>query len=282
MPTMIRRLVVGLLVVLVTACGAGGKGPSLAVGATADPESVLLAQVYAAALRSYGTAARVDVSEDPLGAMDSGAVSVVPGFTGRFLQRFAPGSAARSDSQVYRAMVGALPEGVGAGDYATAAEDKPALSVTDATARAWGSRDLTALVRHCDGLRVGAVRGVRGLPGAVGTCTLPPVREFADEATMFAALRGGEITAAWTATAATGVPAEVVVLADRKPALIQAQNVVPLFRRNELGDLQVRAINEVAGVLDTEALVDMRRQVAAGADPQAAAEGWLSAHPLGR
>ena len=99
---------------------------------------------------------------------------------------------------------------------------------------------------------------------------------------MFAALHGGEITAAWTATAATGVPAEVVVLADRKPALIQAQNVVPLFRRNEHGDLQVRAINEVAGVLDTEALVDMRRQVAAGADPQAAAEGWLSAHPLGR
>jgi hypothetical protein len=84
------------------------------VGATADPERCPLAQVYAAALRSYGTAARVDVSEDPLGAMDSGAVSVVPGFTGRFLQRFAPGSAARSDSQVYRAMVGALPEGVGA------------------------------------------------------------------------------------------------------------------------------------------------------------------------
>ena len=99
---------------------------------------------------------------------------------------------------------------------------------------------------------------------------------------MFAALRAGEITAAWTGTADTSVPPDLIVLADRKPALIQAENVVPLFRRNELGDRQIRAINEVAGVLDTEALVTMRRQVAAGADPQSVAEAWLSAHPLGR
>lgn len=279
---MIRRLAAVLLAVLVVACGDPAPGPSLAVGTTADPKTTLLAHVYAAALRSYGTAAHVETSDDPLAALDSGAVSVVPGFTGRLLQRFAPGSAARSDSQVYRAMVGVLPEGVGAGDYTTAAEDKPALTVTDVTAGAWGSRDLTALVRHCTGLRVGAVTGARGLPGAVGSCTLPPVREFPDEATMFAALRSGEITAGWTGTADTGVPAELVVLADGKPALIRAENVVPLFRRNELDDRQVRAINEVAGVLDTEALVDMRRQVAAGADPRSVAEGWLAGHPLGR
>jgi hypothetical protein len=38
----------------------------------------------------------------------------------------------------------------------------------------------------------------------------------------------------------------------------------------------------VAGVLDTAALVEMRRQVIAGADPQAVADGWLGEHPLGR
>jgi hypothetical protein len=38
----------------------------------------------------------------------------------------------------------------------------------------------------------------------------------------------------------------------------------------------------VAGVLDTAALVEMRRQVRAGADPQAVAGGWLAEHPLGR
>jgi glycine betaine/choline ABC-type transport system substrate-binding protein len=72
------------------------------------------------------------------------------------------------------------------------------------------------------------------------------------------------------------------VLTDGKPALVRAENVVPLYRRNELTDRQLLAVNEVAGVLDTAALVEMRRQVIGGADPQAVADGWLSEHPLGR
>ncbi|BBY62559.1 glycine betaine ABC transporter substrate-binding protein [Mycolicibacterium helvum] len=279
---MFRRLVLGLLALAVVACGSPAPGPSLAVGATADPEMTLLAQLYAAALRSYGSAAHVQIVDDPLAALDSGAVSVVPGFTGRLLRQFAPGTTVRSDSQVYRAMVGVLPEGVAAGDYTTSAEDKPALAVTDATVTAWGSRDLTALVSHCAGLRVGAVAHTPGLPPAVGGCTWAPPREFPDQTTMFDALRAGEITAGWTNTADAGMPSEFVVLADRKPALVMAENIVPLYRRNGLDEQQVRAINEIAGVLDTGSLVDMRQHVAEGRDPQSVAEDWLSAHPLGR
>jgi glycine betaine/choline ABC-type transport system substrate-binding protein len=279
---MFRRLVLGLLALVVVACGSPSPGPSLVVGATADPEMTLLAHLYAAALRSYGSAAHVQIIDDPVAALDSGAVSVAPGFTGRLLQKFAPGTTARSDSQVYRAMVGVLPEGVAAGDYTTAAEDKPALAITEATAAAWGSSDLTALVAHCAGLRVGAVAHGRSLPTNVGSCTLPPVLEFPDQATMFEALRAGAITAGWTGTADSGVPSGLVVLADRKPALVMAENIVPLYRRNELDQQQVRAINEIAGVLDTGSLADMRRQVAEGRDPRSVAEDWLSAHPLGR
>jgi glycine betaine/choline ABC-type transport system substrate-binding protein len=61
---------------------------------------------------------------------------------------------------------------------------------------------------------------------------------------------------------------------------VQAENVVPQYRRNELTERQLLAINEVAGVLDTAALVEMRRQVAEGADPQAVADAWLAEHPL--
>ncbi|WP_445170742.1 glycine betaine ABC transporter substrate-binding protein [Mycolicibacterium sp. Dal123E01] len=280
---MFRRLMLGLFALLAVACGSPAPGPSLAVGATADPEMTLLANLYAAALRSYGSAAHVQIVDDPLAALDSGDVSVVPGFTGRLLQKFAPGTTVRSDTQVYRAMVGVLPEGVTAGDYTTSAEDKPALAVTDATATAWGSRDLTALVSHCAGLRVGAVVHDRGgLPTTVGSCTLPPLREFPDQATMFAALRAGDITAGWTGTADMGIPSELVVLADRRPALVMAENVVPLYRRNELDQQQARAINELAGVLDTGSLVDMREHVAEGRDPRSVVEEWLSAHPLGR
>ncbi|EUA73384.1 substrate binding domain of ABC-type glycine betaine transport system family protein [Mycobacterium xenopi 4042] len=78
------------------------------------------------------------------------------------------------------------------------------------------------------------------------------------------------------------MPADLVMLVDGKPALVQAENVVPLYRRNELTDRQVLAINEVAGVLDTAALADMRRQAAKGANPQGLADAWLADHPLGR
>jgi glycine betaine/choline ABC-type transport system substrate-binding protein len=278
-----------LLLALVMTAGCGGHDaehrPELVVGARPDPESALLAGVYVAALRSYGFAARPDTAPDPMGKLDSGAFTVVPAFTGQTLQALQPGSSVLSDALVYRAMIAALPEGVLAGDYTTAAEDKPVLLVTQATAKAWGGRDLSielsALPKHCDGLATGAVAGFKA-PPAVGACKLPVPREFPDEATLFAALRGGQLTAAWTTTADPGIPGDLVALADGKPGLIRAENVVPLYRRNALNDRQLLAINEVAGVLDTAALADMRRRVAGGADPQAVAGAWLAEHPLGR
>ncbi len=171
-----RGLVLIVAAVLALAgCGDRQPGPrELVVGAGPGPESVLLAELYAAALRYYGTGARVESVPDPLTRLDTGEFAVVPSFTGRVLQRYQPGAAQVQDQTVYRAMVAALPEGIAAGDYATAAQDKPAAVVTEATATAWGGRELTALVRHCDELSVGSVAGVvppaaaRRLPDAPG------------------------------------------------------------------------------------------------------------------
>jgi glycine betaine/choline ABC-type transport system substrate-binding protein len=278
-----RFAALALTAALATAgCGHSTHHPAeLVVGSRAGTESTLLADIYTGALRSYGFPAHTEQAPDPLSKLDSGAFVVVPGLTGRVLQVFQPGAGVRSDGQVYKAMIGALPEGIAAGDYATAAEDKPALAVAGSTSKGWGGSDLSGLVRHCDGLTVGAVAGAL-TPTAVGSCRLPASREFPDDAALFAAVRSGEVTAAWTTTADPNVPADLVVLIDVKPALVQAENVVPLYRRNELSTRQLLAINEVAGVLDTAALVDMRRQVGAGADPQAVADAWLTEHPLGR
>ena len=239
----IGRLAVPLLAVLlaVAACTTGTGDhrarPDVVVGSRPDPESTLLAAVYVAALRSYGFGARTDTGVDPMARLDSGAFTVVPALTGRTLQTLQPGAV--SDTAVYRAMVAALPEGVAAGDYTTAAEDKPVLLVSGPTAKAWSgsgvSADLSTLPAHCAGLVVGMVTG-HPAPSSVGTCRLPAPREFPDETTMFAAVRGGQLTAGWTTTAAPGIPGDLVALADGKPALIPAENVVPLYRRNALSD----------------------------------------------
>ena len=281
------RLAALLLAALLAVAGCGDRrpAPELVVGSRPDSESMLLAGIYVAALRSYGFAARPETAPDPMAKLDSGEFTVVPAFTGQTLRRLQPDAVALSDAQVYRAMIAALPEGVLAGDYATAAEDKPLLLVTQATAKAWGgqdgSADLSTLPKHCDGLMVGAVAGFQA-PSSVGSCRLPTPHEFPDAPTMFAAVKAGQVTAGWTTTADPGIPGDLVPLADGKPALIRAENVVPLYRRNALSDRQLLAINEVAGVLDTAALAEMRRQVAGGADPQSVAGGWLAEHPLGR
>ena len=278
---MFRRLALALaaLIAMSTAgCGDQTAAPSIAVGATPDAESALVAHLYAAALRSYGSPAHVQTEDDPLTELDSGKVMIVPGFTGRLLARFEPDATARSAAQVYRTMVSALPEGVAAGDYTTSAEDKPALAVSEATADAWGARDVTALVRHCDEAKIGQVDGV-SRPQAIGTCKAQ-TRGYPDSATLFAALRAGEINAGWTSTAAPNIPTELLMLSDRT-SLIRAENVVPLYRRNELSESQVLAINEVAGVLDTAALAQMRAEVADGTEPGLVANGFLAEHPLG-
>ena len=102
-----------------------------------------------------------------------------------------------------------------------------------------------------------------------------------DDQALFAALRDGKIDVAWTSAAAPDIPDQVTVLSDRT-ALVRAENVVPVYRRNTLTEPQVRSINELAGVLDTDALAQMRAQVAAGQDPGAVAAAYLDVHPLGR
>lgn len=274
-----RSLASILIALLIAGCG-GHSGPApLAVGAAPDPESALIAHLYVGALRHYGSAAEVTTTEESVGALDTGAVTVLPGFTGRLLEKFRPGATARADEQVYRDLVSALPEGVAAGDYTMSAQDKPVAVVTEATASQWGGADLSALRHHCAEVRPGSVTGTAE-PSVIGTCALPEVREFPDETSLFAALRAGKINVAWSTTADPAIPSELVVLADRT-ALIRAENLVPLYRRNVLTESQIRAVNEIAGVLDTGSLADMRRQVAEGADPGAVADEFLQANPLG-
>lgn len=280
--TALRSLMAVMVGVLAVGCSAPTVEPPLAVGATSDVLGRVVAHVYAAALSNAGTPTQVVVVDNPIEELSTGSITVAPGFTGRLLRLFQPAATARSDKQVYRMMVAALPEGIAAGDYATAAEDKPAVAVAESTAKQWGDSDLTGLVRHCSTVSaVGAVTGVRS-PTTVGSCRLPKMEEFASDTVLFAALRQGEITAAWTSTAATGVPEDVTVLADTSPARVQAENVVPLYRRHVLAEHQVLPLNQVAGVLDTAALVEMVQRVDVGTDPRAAAEDWLAEHPLGR
>ncbi|MEZ0341844.1 glycine betaine ABC transporter substrate-binding protein [Mycobacterium sp. pV006] len=274
-----RRWIAALgTVAALAGCGGHSPPPPIAVAATEDAQAQLIASLYVAALRYYGNPAHVVAAADPLRQLDAGEATVVPGFTGQLLMRFDPTAAARSDTLVYRKLLSVLPEGIAAGDYTVSADDKPTLAVTEQTEQAWGARDVTAFLRRCDETTVGAVEGGR-TPERVGSCRVS-VQRFPDTDAMFAALQSSQVQAAWTTSAAPDVPSEAVILTDEQ-SLIRAENIVPLYRRNELSESQVLALNEIAGVLDTGSLADMRRQVAEGTEPGLVADEWLQSHPLG-
>ena len=99
----------------------------------------------------------------------------------------------------------------------TAAEDKPAVAVTAATADAWGGRDLAAAGAQLRAAEARAVDGHRDAGGdrdVQAACTpanIPMTQRFS--------LRcgRGRSTPRGRTTADPAVPDDVVVLADRKP-----------------------------------------------------------------
>src|ERR1700741_2335922 len=91
----VTRRVFGVLLaaaLLVAGCADGRTPRALVVGAGTDPDSTVLAELYAAALRYYGSRALVEHSPYPIAQLDTAQVNVVPGLTGDLLQRFAPGT----------------------------------------------------------------------------------------------------------------------------------------------------------------------------------------------
>lgn len=257
-----------------------GPAPYLTVVTTNDPQYQVLAHIYAAVVQATGIDTRVRESADPVAELDTGIASVAPGFTGRVLRQFEPQQRPTGDEEAtYKAMIAALPAGVAAADYGTA-EDRPALAVT-ASPGASSKPTLAAFVRHCDELlRSGQVgQGPVPVP-RIGPCNTGAPRQFASAGELFAALKRGEIAVAWTSTASQILPVDGVTVLDDGKNWLPANNVVPLYRRNELTEPQVLSLNKVAGELTTGDLSAMTREVSGGGDPQRVVDTWLNDHQI--
>lgn len=279
-----RALTVGLLVMVAVLAGcseSGGPAPYLTVVTTKEPQYRVLAYIYAAVVKATGIDTKVRESVDPVSELDTGIASVAPGFTGRLLRQFAPQQRPSGDEEVtYKAMIAALPAGVAAADYGTA-EDRPAIAVPSVATSVSAKPTLAGLARHCDELvRAGQV-GQGPVPVArIGSCATGNPRQFPSTGELFTALKGGEVAVAWTSTANPALPADGVTLVDDEKSWLPANNVVPLYRRNELSEPQVLSLNKVAGELTTGDLAAMTREVSGGADPQRVVDTWLNDHQI--
>ncbi|MGA6168095.1 ABC transporter substrate-binding protein [Amycolatopsis magusensis] len=266
-----RRLGVLLAVValLTSACGnpfeggaEGGATGEIIIGASDVGESLLLAQIYAGALRGAGAE---DVTvRPPVGgrevvvkALQDRSLSVVPDYTGNLLRYFDKNTEATTSADVYGELRQKLPAGFEVLDQAPA-EDKDLLVVRKELADS-GVRTLSDLGPRCGEL-------VFGGPGqwsdrwkekikALYGCEFKEIRttDTGGPVTV-AALRSGEIQVADLFSTSSTIQSNGFVPLEDDKAMFPAQNIVPLVAKGTLNEREVKALNDVSAALTTEKL----------------------------
>jgi osmoprotectant transport system substrate-binding protein len=264
--------VVAVAVLLLSGCGnpleggaEGGADGEIVVGSSDVGESLLLAQIYAGALRNAG-AKNVTV-RPPVGgrevvvkALQDRSLSVVPEYSGNLLRYFDPDTEATTSAEVYAALQRQLPDRFRVLEQAPA-QDTDVLVIRQELADA-GISTISELAPRCYELVFGgpgqwADRWKDKIKELYG-CEFRQIRitDTGGPVTV-AALCSGEIQVAdLFSTSATIESNGFVSLRDDKN-MFPAQNIVPLVSRGTLSEREVQALNDLSAVLTTEKLTDL-------------------------
>lgn len=268
-------------------------GQTVTIGTANFPESEIIGQIWAQALRDAGYEVTVKSGigsrEVYLSALQDGSIAIVPEYSGNLTQFFGELPEGADEKQVRDTLASVLPAELAAGEFSPA-ESKDAYRVTRATANEYG---LTA-IGDLDKLKMITVAappefaerpyGPKGLTSAYGIdaakISVNPISDGGGPLTV-AALTQGKADAAniFTTSPALlddGTPADLVILDDPKH-LIPPQNVLPVYRANELPDGAIDVINRVDAKLTTEDLVamNMRNMGEERAEPKTIAKDYV-------
>ena len=273
--------------------GSEAAAQTVVIGTANFPESEIIGQIWAEALREEGFEVKVKSGigsrEVYLSALQDGSIAIVPEYSGNLTQFFGELPEGADEKQVRDTLASVLPAELAAGEFSPA-ESKDAYRVTRATANEYGLTTIGDL----DKLKMITVAappefaerpyGPKGLTSAYGIdaakISVNPISDGGGPLTV-AALTQGKADAAniFTTSPALlddGTPADLVILDDPKH-LIPPQNVLPVYRANELPDGAIDVINRVDAKLTTEDLVamNMRNMGEERAEPKTIAKDYV-------
>lgn len=266
---------------------------TVVIGTANFPESEIIGQIWAEALRQEGFDVKVKSGigsrEVYLSALEEGSVSVVPEYSGNLTQFYGELPAGADTAQVRTTLDEVLPDGLEAGEFSPA-ESKDAYRVTRAVADEHGMRTIADLDK-LDRITIAAPPefaerpyGPEGLSNVYGIAAeklaVNPISDGGGPLTV-AALTQGKADAAniFTTSPAlldNGEPADLVILEDPEN-LIPPQNVLPVFRSGQLPDGALDVLNRVDAQLTTDDLVEMnvRNVGPERAEPKQIAKEWV-------
>jgi osmoprotectant transport system substrate-binding protein len=292
----------GLL--LVTACGsssdptsnppAGGGGSSSAaptdtivVGSANFQENVVLANIYAGALKAKGvkvtTKLNIGSRETYIPAVKDGSIDLIPEYSGVLLQYFDKGATAVSATDVYAALQAATPAPLTVLTQ-SAAEDKDAIVVTKETAAKYNLKSIADLAAVASKLTLGAppefqtrTDGIPGLQKTYGVKFKTFKKLDAGGPLTQNALKNGQIDAGDIFTTDPLIDKNGWVVLEDPKNLYTAQNVLPLINSSKASPAVKSSLNAVSAKLTTDDLVKLNEQVSLEKqNAETVAQKWLS------
>ncbi|HZD74977.1 MAG TPA: ABC transporter substrate-binding protein [Actinomycetota bacterium] len=298
-----RAAALALAALLAAGCGAGTarpaapedpRRPTVTVASFDFPESEILAEIYAQALRRHGypaeVVARLGSREIVQPALEQGKVDLVPEYLGTALdflnggERLATADARLSFKLLQRAFA---VRGVTVLAYAPV-EDRNGYVVTSSTARERRLRRLSDLLPLAYRLTFGGppecparplcLKGLQDLYG-LRFASFEPMPSRAVTA---AALVAGEIDIGMIETTNGSLATNDLVQLEDDLRLQPAENIVPAVRTpilNAYGAPLARLLNRVTRSLTVRELIEMNRRVELEQEqPRSVAAAWLRDH----
>jgi osmoprotectant transport system substrate-binding protein len=270
--------------------GQDKKSDAIVVGSASFPESEILAEIYAGALKAKGLDAstRLDIGEREayIGAINDGSIDLFPEYTGNLLGYFDPKATATAPDAVNSALESALPKGLDVLEP-SAAEDKDSLNVTAAFAKEHDVASIDDLAK-VSGLKLAAnpafkvraygIPGLEKLYGITGIA-FTSISDFGGPATV-KALTSGRVDVADIYSTTPSIVANELVTLDDPKNLIAAQNVIPLIREDANSSEVADVLDAVSAELTTESLLELNTTISGPSKPSAAkvAAQWLKAN----
>jgi len=304
----VTAIVAGAATLILAACGSssnptstgggagagGSKAPSdtIVVGSANFQENVVLADIYAEALKAKGvkvsTKLNIGSRETYIPALKDGSIDLIPEYSGVLLQYFDKSATAVSSDEVLAALQKAVTPPLTVLDQSQA-QDKDAIVVTKATADKYHLTSIADLQAVAGKLTLGGPPEFEtrtdGVPGLkkVYNVTFKTFRKLdAGGPLTENGLKNGQIDAGDIFTTDPLIAKNGwVVLADPKN-LYTAQNVLPLINSSKASDTVKSALSAVSAKLTTDDLVSLNEKVQLNKqDPDAVAKQWLSDAGLG-
>jgi osmoprotectant transport system substrate-binding protein len=291
-----RTLALGAsLLVLLSACAAGGSGPTIKIGSDGFYEAKLMAEIYAQALEANGytvdrTGIGMGARAVSAAALESGQIDLKPEYIGSGLAYYEPGKQT-GDPAANAAALQAVLSGKGGGitvlDYSPAA-DQNAFVVRPETAAKYNLKTMSDLGKVASQLKLGvatdcATNPVCGpaLMSAYGIDVSNAVKLSACDTPMVQALKGGTIDVGELCSTQPDIAVNGWVVLEDDKHTQPADNIAPLVRDDLLAKLSDKAgfekiLNDVSAAMDTATLTDLNKQVAVdNKDIAAVAKAWL-------